>query len=291
MTEALLAAAVVEKAAEGYAEIAGEFGDAPTLAEFLELLGWAVPTNSDAVDGTFTQPMRLTAKVGGKRYRTDRPSRVPELNDNAFEDARSLGADLAERIREADGAPATPARYASALLQVLRTGRVPLADVRGDEVRELVPEAGKRAVKPAPGDVLAIPVRNGFRLAVVLTRNRFGTAIGLFEGVSPHGRPSADILSAPVTPPVYTEESLIKKGTWRIVGHDEELLGGFPAEPEIYHKPGAWPGIDTGEFGAAETADGRLRLIDADESRAVGLQDGTYRATRPAAYLQKVLDT
>ena len=69
------------------------------------------------------------------------------------------------------------------------------------------------------------------------------------------------------------------------------MLASFPANPEVYHKPNAWPGIvDTGEFGAAETGDGKMRFIDADEARDVGLVDGTYRQTYPAVYLQEVLD-
>src|SRR5262249_39975415 len=138
-------------------------------------------------------------------------------------------------------------------------------------------------------DVLAIPVTGGHRLAVTITRNRFGTALGLFEGVSPDGRPDAKILRTPRKYPIYTEESLAKNGQWKIVDHDENLLRLFPADPEIYHKPGAWPGIDTGEFGAAETADGPLRMIDANEAREVGLQSGDYRQACPAAYLQKLL--
>ncbi|MEU4442413.1 hypothetical protein AB0K14_06250 [Actinosynnema sp. NPDC050801] len=285
----------LDEAVSGFAEVAARFaeeiGDPPTLAEFLEVLGWAIPTNSDAVDGTFTQPLKLAATVrGNKRYRGERPSRVPELNDGVFEDARDHVGVVAERINAASGAPVTPAQFASAVLQVLRTGRVGLADVGGDEVRKLVAEGvGKRAVKLTPGDVLAIPVPDGYRLAVVITRNRFGTAIGLFEGVSRDGRPGADLLRSPRKHPVYTEESLAKNGTWKVVDHDEGLLDLFPADPEVYHKPGAWPGIDTGEFGAAETADGPLRMIDEAEAREVGLLDGGYRQTRPAGYLQKVL--
>jgi hypothetical protein len=107
--------------------------------------------------------------------------------------------------------------------------------------------------------------------------------------VSRDGRPSADVLRAPRKHPVHTEESLAKDGTWKVVLHDEALLASFPADPEVFHKPNAWPGIDTGEFGAAETAGGPLRMIDEAEAREVGLLDGTYRQTRPAVYLQKVL--
>jgi hypothetical protein len=294
VNDAPLAADMLGEVAPGFAEVAARFaaeiGDPPTLAEFLEVLGWAIPSNSDAVDGTFTRPLKLAATVKGKRYRSDRPSRVPELNDGVFEDARDHVARLAERIHAAGGVPLAPQQFAAAVLQVLRTGRVGLADVGGDDVRKLVAEGGgKRAAKLTPGDVLAIPVPGGHRLAVVITRNRFGTAIGLFEGVSRDGRPGADILRAPREHPVYTEESLVKNGTWKVVDHDENLLGLFSADPPIYHKPGAWPGIDTGEFGAAETGDGPLRMIDEAEAREVGLLDGGYRQTRPAAYLQKVL--
>jgi hypothetical protein len=290
-----LPADALDEFAAGLAEVAARFAEevdgAPTLAELLDVLGWAVPSNSDAVDGTFTRPAKLVATLkGGKKHASDRPSRVPELNDGVFEDARDHVGVLARRVRAASGGPLTPEQLAAAVLEVLRTGRVDLADVRPDEVRKLVAEgAGKRAVKLTPGDVLAIPVPGGHRLAVVITRNRFGTAIGLFEGVSRDGRPSADVLRAPRKPPVYTEESLAKNGTWKVVGHDEGLLGSFPADPEVYHRPNAWPGVDTGEFGAAETADGPLRMVDEAEAREVGLLDGTYRQTRPAAHLHKLL--
>ena len=66
----------------------------------------------------------------------------------------------------------------------------------------------------------------------------------------------------------------------------------LPAEPEIYHKPGQWSdlGIDTGEFGAAETGNGTIRLIGPDEAREVGLLDGTYRQVETAEVLQRRLD-
>src|SRR5262245_22706240 len=54
---------VLGEAAAGLAEVAAEFADElggpPTLAEFLELLGWAIPNNSDALDGTFATPLRF----------------------------------------------------------------------------------------------------------------------------------------------------------------------------------------------------------------------------------------
>ncbi|MFB9834596.1 hypothetical protein [Actinoallomurus acaciae] len=298
MNDAPLPPEALGEVAAGLAEVvsgfADEVGGAITLAEFLEVLGWAVPTNSEAIDEVLPRP--LTFKVtltGGERYDGDEPSRVPELNDAVFEDAGECQAVLAERLSAATGAPVTPRRLAEALLQVLRSGRIPLADVQGADIRGLTAEVPARRVpRPRPGDVLAIPARRrGHHLAVVLTRNHFGTALGLFEGRSPYGRLDPELRKAPRRHPVYTEESQIGNGAWRIVGHDESLLALFPADPPIYHEPGAWPGIvDTGEFGAAETAGGSLRFIDADEAREVGLQDGTYRSGYVAEHLQKILD-
>lgn len=297
MTDAALPATALDEAAAGLAEVAAGFaeqaGGPPTLAELLEIIGWSLPVHSDATDGTFTEPLTIRANLkGNKRYQSELPSRVPELNDHVFEEAAQRHLALVERVREADGAPVTPQRFVSAILEVLRTGRVSLADVSGDEIRKLTAEVPKKRVaKPGPGDVVAIPAASGgYRLAVVLTQNRFGTALGLFDGISARGRRDAAVLESPRPHPVYTEDSLVKKGEWKIVGHDEELRKLFPADPPIYHRPAAWPGIDTGEFGAAETADGTLRLIGSEEARAVGLSDGSYRVAYPAVFLQRQLD-
>lgn len=295
MNDIALDAATVDGVASGFAEVAADFADEvdgpPTLAEFIEVLGWAVP-ESDSVDGDFQEPWELTATLkDNKPYRSTEQSRVPDLNDDVFEDARSHTFDLAEQISGATGAPATPHQLASALLRVLKTGQVELADISGDDISDLAPAAAVKGLpKPTPGDVLAIPVETGgYRLAVLITRNRFGTALGLFDGTSPQPRPDAEVLRAPRKHPVHTEESRVKDGTWKVVDHDESLLGSFPAAPEIYHAPGAWPDLDFGKFGAAETADETLRLIDAEEAREIGLQDGSYRQTYSAAYLQQAL--
>ena len=153
----------------------------------------------------------------------------------------------------------------------------------------------KRIAGPKPGDVLAIAAADGgCHMAVVVVLNRFGTALGLFHGTSAQGRLDLDLdlRRAPRKYPVYAGSNLVLDGTWKIADHNDGLLALFPSDPPIYHRPNAWPGIaDTGEFGAAETADGTLRLIGPDEAREVGLLDGTYRhPTHHAAQLQKLLD-
>jgi immunity protein 26 of polymorphic toxin system len=293
-----LPAVALDEASSGLAEIAAEFAeelDGPlTLAEFLELLGWAAPSESEAIDGVFTQPFRFKVVLkGNKPYRNDVPSRVHDLDDHPFEEAREHNRVLVERMCAARDAPVTPQQFASAILQVLRTGRIILADVKPENIRKLSADVPKKRIaKPKPGDVLAIPAKNGaYRMAVVITRNKFGTALGLFQGTSAEGRLHAGLRRAPRKIPIYTSTDLIADGTWRIVGHDDSLLALFPSDPPIYHRANAWPGVDTGEFGAAETGDGTLRLIGPDEAREVGLQDGIYRhPVHHAAWLQKLLD-
>ncbi|MBB4966413.1 hypothetical protein [Saccharothrix violaceirubra] len=267
----------VDHLADRFADVAESIaegvGGTPTLGEFLEVVGWSVPSD-------LPYPFEVAATVNGRRYVPADASRVPELADDVFADARSALADL----------PADPDAVAEVLTLVLAAGRVPLADLDPARLRRLTPVT-KRAARPKPGDLLAIPVSDGYRVAVVITRNRFGTALGLFDGVTSDGRAHARVLAAPRRFPVYTEESLVKSGRWRVVGHDEGLLALFPDSPEVYHEPGS---PVTGEFGAAESADGRLRLVDRDEAVAAGLSAGglgagTYRQTMPGARLQTVL--
>jgi hypothetical protein len=296
--DAPLSADALAKAASRLEGVSADFADLigrpPTLGELLEVLGWAIPANNDAADATFAPPMTFKANLkGNRRYASAEESRVGELNDSIFSDATDHLIALIEDLDAATGAPVSPQLFASAILQVLRTGQITLADVSGGDVRKLAVNGPTRNPKPKVGDVVAIPAqRGGYHLAVVVARNRFGTALGLFYGTSPLPRLGPAARRAPRPHPVHTNDRLIVTGVWRVVDHDETLLSLFPAEPEIYHKPGQWSdiGIDTGEFGAAETADGTIRLIGPDEAREVGLLDGTYRQVETADFLQRRLD-
>jgi hypothetical protein len=135
------------------------------------------------------------------------------------------------------------------------------------------------------GDLLAIPARDGrYFVAVVVDRNSFGTALGLFTRAA--GRAALPTVPAADPPhlqprPVYTGEDEVQAGRWTVIGHDEDLPRLFHA-PEIYHRPADIPGLDMdlGQFGSAETPDHRLRQLTEAEADEVGLRDGTYRAIR-----------
>jgi hypothetical protein len=119
----------------------------------------------------------------------------------------------------------------------------------------------------------------------------FGIALGLFEGISAVPRLSEKLGRAVRRLPIYTDEHLIADGTWRVVGHDEQLLPLFPSQPEIYHGPdNIFNSPRIGEFGAAETADETLRQITREKAIEVGLLDNTYRQTYVSDHLQELLN-
>lgn len=267
-----------------------EIGSPPTLGEFLEIVGLAVPSASDDFDaspGTF----RLDAKVGGKRYRPGRDSRVAELNDATFVDASSFLAFIGERVSAAQGHAAPPDDLAVTILGVIQHEDVVFDDVRGTDISSLVATAQKPAAKPKLGDVVAIPVGNsGYRMAVVIARNRFGTAIGLLGPATAHPHLSKASLETAVRKFVYTDDQLFAKRVWLIVGNDDKLLSLFPSDPEIYHGPDPiFPNAQLGEFGAAETAAGVMRQIAKSEAEDVGLLDNSYRQLFVSTYLHQLL--
>jgi hypothetical protein len=158
-TAVSLSSAALSEASSGLAEMAAaladELGSPPTLAELLELLGWVIPTSSEVIDGMWRKPLRFkVALTGNKLYRGNAASRVPDLGDHLVEDARNHHRVLVERMRATSGAPVTPQQLAAAILQVLRSGRIILADVKPEDIRTLFPDMPKkRLAKPKRRDL------------------------------------------------------------------------------------------------------------------------------------------
>jgi hypothetical protein len=261
---------------------ADDIDDSPTLAEVLELLEYGLCSGGQDFEEVVGSA-RLEAKLtGNRKYRPEKESRIAELNDAAFTEASDLVAALI-----VDGA-STVEEVTAALLPLLQAER--FNDIDGARISTLTVRVAKRAPKPEPGDVLAIPLPDGrFRVAVVLNRNRWGTAIGLLRGAFSTARAGIEPTDG-VVGYVYTEDTTIADGTWRVVGHDDRLRRLFPSEPEIFHRaPSVVPGIDLGEFGAGESPDGTLRFLTENEAREIGLLDRSYRQAHTSEYLDEVL--
>jgi hypothetical protein len=267
------AAALAGGVREVIESVVDELDRPPSLVELLTILADGVRTmpagaltdaHPDEIVGLVERPPAADRSTGA----------VSELNDNAFVVAAAAFGDWAEA-----GPPVPLAGLASALLATLREVGPDLRDpADAARLTAVTPELRRARARPRVGDVIAVPPGH---LVVLLCRNRIGTAFGLFRGAFPAQAAPADLRTHATGTAVYSEERAIHSGRWRIVGHDEGLLDAFPGEPEIYHLPlpgtPSIPGLPViGEFGAAETADGRLRDISEAEARAVDLR-GAYR--------------
>lgn len=274
------------------ASFAEELGSAPTLGELLEILGWAIPANHSALAETIQVPVRFDALLsGGKRYRDRRASRTGELNDHAFNQATDCMAAIINAEGAAtDNGEVTIQLLAEGLTSALHATLLPFADTTGKHIETVTLSTPKRAPKPKVGDLIAIPSgAGGFHVVLVIARNRFGTALGLLEGVHHGPKPTAGYVARDRY--IYTDDNAVASGTWRVIDHDETLTAAFPGEPEIFHRQDPrFPNPDLGEFGAAETAQGRLRKIGPDEQHAIGLHDGTYRQGYVSTQVAKLLD-
>lgn len=262
-------------------EFAEMVGGNPTLKEFLQFLQWSA-------NGIY--PMPLTFEVllaDGSVYSGPEESRVPELSDSMFTGMADLLAGMSGR----GGGPVAPNDLASILLDFIDSKASNLQDVSSGDISLLSISVKEGADSPSVGDIIAVPVGDFWYAVIMVARNRFGIAFGIFRekfdslaSVKPQG-------SAACKFPVYSDDLQVLGGSWEVVGHDETLLSAFPVEPEIYHSPVPnWPGFDFGKFGAAETPAGDIRLIDSGEAKAVGVIDGSYRQAFSSNFLQQSLE-
>jgi hypothetical protein len=281
--------------ADGLRDVADAFADEmkrrPTLNELLEILAWAArscPENtlSDVHPANITAFRAQPSKGTGAPPQAGMSASLSELNDNVF----SLAAEVLCSVAPAPSLDQLSELIAAALNRIAPDA---LAGVRPGEIARIRVDVAKRGkTVTRPGDVVAIPASNGrHHLAVVLDKNAFGTAYGLFEGTNPL-RPLSQSSHPPVRPhPVYSGDELVAKGRWRIVGHDEGLRSLFPAEPEIYHRQSLISGgPEIGPYGSGETPSGTMRKLTQEEAKTLGLLTGEYRQAYTAEQLEQYLE-
>lgn len=149
------------------------------------------------------------------------------------------------------------------------------------------------SVRRAPwhvGDVLAVPVGSGYRLAVVLPRTSFGWAVGVLQGT--HRFPPTGSIDSPrVDTWFYTEHGEYLSGRWLKVGSDKGLVQMFPKVLERFHyRPVIVPlHMANASFGFAEDPDGGLRVLDKQEAERLGLLDGSYRQSHLSSDVARFL--
>jgi len=182
----------------------------PALGEFLQILGWSVPTGNQHM-GASPVPLPFKAKVTGNRpYRAKPSDRVSGLNDKTFVEAAELQGFLVDRASAVTGQDISPAELAGLVLQLLQVAKHRFADISSDEVLDLTVDVPKRLPKVKVGDVVAIAADGeGHHLAVVVARDTGAWLSGSSKGaldaaVGPAGQYEARHV------PLYPGESLIK---------------------------------------------------------------------------------
>jgi hypothetical protein len=202
------------------------------------------------------------------------------LNDEAFVRSSQFLAELSELILDEVGQRPTLQDLCDVLVRSLQScPEETLRDTSPRLVRALKPEV-QRDVKITlrPGDLLAIdnPDGQGFHLIVFLEKNRFGYVYGVIRGL--FTEPLGKAWSPQVVPRIlYGGNRLAASGRWRRVARRPDLISLFPASREIHYQKKDYPTHDNvGAHGAAESPDGVLRNLSAEEAAAMEELDRSY---------------
>jgi hypothetical protein len=276
----------VADAALSLAELVDEFEEAagrrPWATELAELLTLELLSLRGELIGDLPPGAQVRIETVPAARHPPGGSLVGELGDAAFVAAGELLADLSA------GAGASCYAVAAALEMLVRaSAESALGDEPPVTVSRIAIVAKSQAPRPKVGDVVAIPApgEKSF-LAVVVAKNQLGTAYGLFEGRhAPADVPTATSHPEPLAHPVYSDDDPVITGRWRVIGHEAALAKLFPSDPEIYH----YSDKASGKPDRAETAEGKVRDVGAEEARDVGLADESYRQVYLAEQLERRL--
>ncbi|MGB0064586.1 MAG: hypothetical protein WBP85_09090 [Terracidiphilus sp.] len=280
----------IELACEGLRnlanEISDEFGRLPSPAELFEVLTWGLKSLSvepfSDVKVSEILSLNLELKNGASQAAAQSggsSDAVDDLDDAAFVAASDLFLDLTKAFKKR-GQRLSKAELCDLLLQAVRQCEGIVAGIHPADAAKVKLEIRKgKKITGKVGDLVAIPGDGDkFFIAVIVARNAFGTAFGLLRGVN-KPRPISHAAPPETEPsPIYSGDDFIEDGRWKIIDHDEKLLALFPSDPEIYHYPDPKdPDSETGPYGAAETASGRLRKLGKEEAERVGLVSKEYQ--------------
>lgn len=284
-------------------EFADEIERRPSSLELFEVVTWGLKSCRDdtLLDVHPANIITLEPKLKRGIKRSDigssleaTESAVADLNDNVFVIATEFISNLANVIKTDTGQAPTLDELCQVLVEGLhRCDDDLLVDITAAHIVGVKAELRKqRKIVSKIGDILAIPAKNGeCFIGCVLAKNRFGTAYGFFEGTSQPRPISASSHLPAKRHPIYSSDEFIASGRWKIIGHDEDLLSLFPAEPEIYHREQIISsGPEIGPYGSGETASGQLRHLTKEEAEELGLLSGEYRQSYLAEYLEKCLN-
>jgi hypothetical protein len=270
----------------------------PIILELMEILTWGLKSCHDDVilDVHPANIIELKPKFKSgikpnNLHFNEKESAIYDLNDNVFGLATSFFSDLSKVIINDTGKSPTLNDLCDLLVKGLNecTDDI-LTDISPIHIVGIKTKILKRQkISTKIGDIIAIPARNKeYFIAIVVAKNRFGTAYGFFEGTSPLRKFSKSSHLIPKRYPIYTSDDLVASERWKKIDHVEDLLALFPTEPEIYHEPQIIEGgPEIGPYGSGETASGRLRNLSKEEAEEIGLLSGEYDQIWLAEFLEE----
>jgi hypothetical protein len=153
-------------------------------------------------------------------------------------------------------------------------------------------KAKYKKITPSRGDIISIPLDSAssehsfFYMLVLIEKNQFGFAFGLFSGIFKH----IDIHQIHHLKikkyPIYSGTRFISNRKWAIIGNNPKALSLFPNHPEIFHyKIYNQDDENIGFFGSGESPNGTLRDLTEQEAIEIGLFSERYEST----YLEEEL--
>jgi hypothetical protein len=274
-------------------EFKGQIGRQPSLTELLEILTWGLKSLADEPFSDVKPGDVLALRLEGDKAleRSGVRSSVSDLNDSVFVAASDLVMQVTAALQRQSGSKPSLKEFCRILENALSAD--PASRTKSGKGPKIAAKLRKgKTITVRVGDMVAIPARNGqYFITVVVAKNTFGVAYGLFKGTHA-ARPLSSRAHPPVdSHPIYDGEEFIQGGQWKIIGHDATLLSLFPAEPEIYHyQRSDVPRPTIGPYGSGETASGRLRAISKEEAQELGLLSGKYRSVLTPQQLEERLN-
>jgi hypothetical protein len=186
---------VIDPLVDGLTSLSREFAEsfdrAPTAAEFVQTLGEVIKWSREGlvsdINDMNLESLQVRLSNPAKDLSQQRV-RLSELPDAVLALSCNLMWAASDRLRKIGGMANSPTlqTLCEALVAAIRLcPETLLADAVPSNIAEIVPALKKRGeVKVTTGDIVAVPVENareGFYVACVLTKNRFGTAYGFFQ--------------------------------------------------------------------------------------------------------------
>lgn len=268
--------------------VSSDLGRAPSSVELLELIAWGVKVLPDDAISDLIPASVISLRPRFKRgVQAAEPedSEVRELNDASWVAAADFVAGLVGREGAAPTAEELFARLVDAFASSESSA---LSDVSPSDVVAVKPVLRKAKPRPKVGDLVAIPLPDGrFVPAVLVARNPFGEAFGIFTIPGPLRVPSEATLDAFWPQPIYTDDEQVVVRRWPLIGHDEGLLDRFPRVPELFQEPDGRG--ERGEHGLARSPEGGTRTLSAEEARDAGMRRKHYRESYMSEELEKWL--